>query len=83
MTTTIRSYPTIGERINDFHAQQEHLDFPPGSEAHERASRHLERMRPVLIQAMSVAGLTLARTKIATATLKDGVLTVEKYEVSM
>ena len=83
MTTTVKLYPTIGESINDFHAQQEHLDFPAGSEAHERASRHLAEMRPLLIQAMSTAGLTLARTKIATATLKDGVLTVTKIELPL
>ena len=75
---------TIGERIDEYHATQDLLRFPAGSEVHAQASKDIQWMRPALTVSMVAEGITHARTKVATATLDEyGHLTVEKYEVAL
>jgi len=75
---------TIGERIDEYHATQQLLKFPAGSEVHAQASKDIEWMRPALIVSMVAEGVNHARTKVATATLDEyGCLTVAKYEVAL
>jgi len=75
---------TIGERIDEYHATQQLLKFPAGSEVHARASQDVEWLLPALRVAMVAEGITHARTKVATATIDDnGTLVVEKYEVAL
>ena len=75
---------TIGERIDEYHATQQLLKFPAGSEVHARASKDIEWLQPALRVAMVAEGITHARTKVATATIDEyGTLTVEKFEVAL
>ena len=75
---------TIGERIDEYHATQQLLKFPAGSEVHAQASKDIEWLQPALRVAMVAEGITHARTKVDTATIDEyGTLTVEKFEVAL